>query len=277
MFKTIKRLKLLLIYIFSNQTVVTDLQIIDQSSDYTSTNKHNKNTTVSFKVFSKESKYSTKFNKFIGKKRKVWIVAHGFRDSIAKEGVFFDICNALVAKYPQDFVIGINWQNLAAGKSVIKSLDVHRSATWVGPIARSVFDKLQMWGLSHGSDLNLIGHSLGSLLVSEIARTCLETTGVKAGNLIAIEPPSEQLSPLYQNGNSKYLTQLNPRVNRVNSFQDVCTNSLAVIANGSGAVSLDFAKTAQELEIVKFEHPLSFIKGHYWVLEYFAKNINKYI
>jgi hypothetical protein len=275
---SLQKIKESLYYTFSKENLCTDLVVGSENSEYTSLSRGEYfENIINFHIFSKENKLSLKF-KNIFKQRQVWIVVHGFRDSFEQDGMFNSICKSIVKKYPDDLVIGVCWKDLAIGASVIKSLDVHRAATWTGPISKGVFKKLQLWGVDNGSNLHLIGHSLGSILVTEIARECLEKTQTKVEELIAIEVPSETLAPLYRNGESdRYITQLNPRTTRIDSLQLVSVKSLSVVAFGSIATNIDFARTANQIELVTFKHPLSFIKGHHWVVEYFANNINKFI
>jgi Ca2+-binding RTX toxin-like protein len=85
----------------------------------------------------------------------------------------------------------------AASSNIILTLDWSQAAQATSPttankrtgvVADFVFEKLRAWGLNDGSKVNLVGHSLGTLVASEIAFKFGQ-----ANTLVALDPPSEAL------------------------------------------------------------------------------------
>jgi hypothetical protein len=114
----------------------------------------------------------------------VWVVIHGWND---KAQTFESLANVVHNANPNDIVLTLDWREAAGNTWPTGNWD---AATWITPIAKFAVQKLNEWGLSKvtgGSNLNLIGHSLGSLLSGEIASRF--TGGVNT--ITALEPPSE--------------------------------------------------------------------------------------
>jgi Putative serine esterase (DUF676) len=222
------------------------------------------------------------------KGERIWIVTHGFSDSFDHD--FIRISEDLVDQYPQDLVFNLDWSNIAEGLGPGESNDVCRVATWIRPIAEKLFDELEYFGLSDPTKLSFVGHSLGTLLVAEIARVFFEKYGLKSGKLIAIDPPSETAVASYINNSSitstynrarnlfenkyleteSYLVRLNPKFLRVASFSDYFQESLSLIGNNSIAGSAKLAKTCSKTVLVKFNSFLEVRRGHSWLVTLLA-------
>jgi hypothetical protein len=136
------------------------------------------------------------------------------------------------------------------------------ASTWIYPTAQKVAQKLQSRGFTDGSKLRVVGHSLGSIMSTEIGK---QFSG--AGYGVFLDPPSDpcfgdynvQISPDYKKDNLSSATRTNAP-NR--SF--VGANSLCG--------SQDHNRTALKSFRVDFQtNSGSLCQEHGWVHETFAR------
>lgn len=163
------------------------------------------------------SKSSTKANK-------TWIVTHGWNvsaeDNLNYAGDFSDLGKAVSDANPDDRVLLLDWEEAAAGgKLDLKAEDTpssidallrlgnYTAAKWIRPVAEWVVKKLEeefkVDAEYASKNLNLIGHSLGSLLSNEIARIWQEKQtadkkgidkdgkGIGVNTIFVLDPPSQ--------------------------------------------------------------------------------------
>ena len=170
--------------------------------------------------------------------RNVWIVSHGWLPPSTNRQKINDLANAVAQSRPSDIVLTLDWSN-AAG-----TIDVLNAAKWINPIAEVVANKLKAWGwgLTDGTKLNLIGHSLGSLLSTEIAAR----VGF-AQTITALEPPSESLGLFDLDGRTPSFRE------RPKSFSGFSNFSRAFVGSTSPAASSEFAATADESILMQFD------------------------
>jgi len=137
----------------------------------------------------------------------IWIVSHGWNDSIDSfdlKNNFKDIANQIKKEYPNDIVLTLDWsEGSYNGKDKIAKDIPHPkgvciASTWIKPTAEAVYNKLnQVWGLQRtdGQRIRVIGHSLGSIMSTEISQQFYQTKydngNTGADLLIALDPPSE--------------------------------------------------------------------------------------
>ena len=207
------------------------------------------------------------------KNTNIWIITHGFADGFDQD--FIDVAEQVKKYYPNDVVLGLDWSLIANGLSPALSVDVHRSATWIKPISEVVFERLLLWGLNSNVELKTIGHSLGSLLCSEIALRYKEKFNKCIPQLIALDPPSEITAKLYKQ--SRFLVQANPAIERVSSFAEIAEDSLALVGYNSIAGNHSLASSADRSYLVKFNDVREIRNGHFWVVrgfEQFLRDVN---
>jgi len=167
----------------------------------------------------------------------VWIVSHGWLPPlITNRQKINDLANVVAQSRPGDIVLTLDWSN-AAG-----TVDVLNAAKWINPIAEVVADKLRVWGLTNGTKINLIGHSLGSLLSTEIAAR----VGF-AQTITALEPPSESFGLYDLDGRTTSFRE------RPKSFSGFSNFSRAFVGSTSFAASSEFAATADESILMQFD------------------------
>ncbi len=125
-----------------------------------------------------------------------WLIIHGWND--APEGKIADVAQEIANTKPGDRVLLLDWREAAYNNS--ESLGVEfgvpgrgnfRAATWISPVAEFAVEALNdFYGISTqeaSQSLNLIGHSLGSLVNAEMGRIyrdglLLENNTFLAGN-----------------------------------------------------------------------------------------------
>jgi hypothetical protein len=150
--------------------------------------------------------------------KKTWVIIHGLNDnpddSSDNDGDFSDIAKALTTK-TNDNVFLLDWKQAAAGGIVDKNdnapnalmrLGNYTGAKWIRPVAEFAVKKLKEFGIDAkyaAENLNLVGHSLGSLLSNEIARIYkngftdnndgkeTKANGIGVNSILALDPPSQ--------------------------------------------------------------------------------------
>ena len=155
--------------------------------------------------------------------KQTWIVIHGLNvdasDNSKYAGDFSDLGKAVAQANPGDRVLLLDWKEAATGGKVSSDPKVDESipallrlgnytaAKWIRPVAEWVVKKLkEEFGVDAeyaSKNLNLIGHSLGSLLSNEIARVWQEEQtaakqgidkdgkGIGVNTIFALDPPSQ--------------------------------------------------------------------------------------
>jgi hypothetical protein len=84
-------------------------------------------------------------------------------------------------------VITLNWKESAAATAVSPN-SVDQS---IQPIARKVANKLKIWGITNAQQLNMVGHSMGTIMITEIAKAMRDQQGAGESNrLIYLDPPN---------------------------------------------------------------------------------------
>lgn len=135
-----------------------------------------------------------------------WVITHGWNDNIG--GNFEEIANKIKTINPNDQVLLLDWReasnneannsggNLGAGLSGGNG----DAATWIASVAQFAVETLRdVYGIDSQEalqNLNLIGHSLGSLLSSEIGRIYREGSNRNGENIEGIEPNREGVATI---------------------------------------------------------------------------------
>jgi Ca2+-binding RTX toxin-like protein/pimeloyl-ACP methyl ester carboxylesterase len=131
----------------------------------------------------------------------VWIIAHGWNGN---NNALSRIAESIQATDPDAIVLGIDWRQASHtehqdGAGAFYGLDglfYTRGAnfyatSWVGPVAEVVAEQLKAWGVP-GSQLNLVGHSIGAYLTAELA---YQMGGVDT--ITALEPATDVDKPYF--------------------------------------------------------------------------------
>jgi uncharacterized protein YfaP (DUF2135 family) len=130
---------------------------------------------------------------------KTWVVIPGWNDNSpsSEKGSLYDLAQTIKSKNQNDRVLMLDWSEasnnngeMAAGKLTRGN---YYAATWIRPVAEAVAKKLQeIDGGISGKNINLVGHSLGSILSAEIGSEYKKNNGFGVNSIIALDPPSER-------------------------------------------------------------------------------------
>jgi pimeloyl-ACP methyl ester carboxylesterase len=233
-----------------------------------------------------------------------WLIIHGWND--APEGKIADVAQEIANTKPGDRVLLLDWREAAYNNS--ESLGVEfgvpgrgnfRAATWISPVAEFAVKALNdFYGISTQSasqSLNLIGHSLGSLVNAEMGRIyrdglLLENNNFLSGNtqgartITALDPPSARNrdeNPLFDDPDED-IYDVDGRVNGIQApekFADVSAFSRSFVGEKSIAGNPELAITADEAFQMDFgtisEFATDFGSEHGRVVRAFTNTINQ--
>ncbi|MBD2041027.1 hypothetical protein [Microcoleus sp. FACHB-672] len=226
--------------------------------------------------------------------KQTWVIIHGWNNSSLTDSID-SLAKSVAAARPGDRVLALDWREVSynalredlgpIGNAYASAAGGNlRAATWIGAVAEFAVKTLEeVWGINSEEalrSLNLIGHSLGSLVSAEIGRIYRDDTNradtrlnltnpnaVGVRTITALDPPSEF--------RGKY--DLDSRFageNRPESFRDVSEFSRAFVGSNSLAGNQDFAVTADESFQIDFgnraERLTDIGDEHGWVIETFT-------
>lgn len=252
--------------------------------------------------------------------KQTWIVIHGLNvdasDNTKNAADFSDLGKAVSQANPGDRVLLLDWSKAAAGGKLndkevdplgalpLLRLGNYTAAKWIRPVAEWVVNKLkEEFGVDAeyaSKNLNLIGHSLGSLLSNEIARVWQEKQtaakqgidkdgkGIGVNTIFALDPPSHlNISGLslgqpgfgYDvDGRTAVMDFISPNSGSDQiyqpNFKEVSRFSRAFVGRNSLSGNQKFAAQADESFQMSFsdEGRLDTGEEHLWVIDAF-KNL----
>ncbi|WP_414622513.1 DUF4114 domain-containing protein [Calothrix sp. CCY 0018] len=233
-----------------------------------------------------------------------WLIIHGWND--APEGKFTDVAQEIANTKPGDRVLLLDWREAAYNNS--ESLGVEfgvpgrgnfRAATWISPVAEFAVKALNdFYGISTqeaSQSLNLIGHSLGSLVNAEMGRIyrdglLLENNNFLSGNtegartITALDPPSARNrdeNPLFDDPDED-IYDVDGREEGIQApekFADVSVFSRSFVGEKSIAGNPELAITADEAFQMDFgtisEFATDFGSEHARVVKAFTNTVNQ--
>jgi pimeloyl-ACP methyl ester carboxylesterase len=209
-----------------------------------------------------------------------------------------DVADLIQEKRPQDRVLLIDWSEASNHGKIENSGNID-AATWIGAVAQNIVTRLQ--GEKYGvtpeiakSKLNLVGHSLGSLVSAEIGKIYRDGTNRLGENIVdgnrdgvksitALDPPSDGQNPL--NGSEYAANPLGgydidfrrDGVDQSEPFSKVSLFSRALVGKSSIAGDQAFAATAEESFLMNFPGSLRAPGSeHKWVVQAYANLISQY-
>jgi uncharacterized protein with LGFP repeats/pimeloyl-ACP methyl ester carboxylesterase len=109
--------------------------------------------------------------------RPTWIVSHGWTGKPTDKTIT-ELANAIDRYQEGDQVLFLDWSEPAKG-------DLTSAASWIPDVAKFAVEKLKEWKIK-STNINLVGHSLGTFVSYEIAKGM---GGVS--KLIALDPATE--------------------------------------------------------------------------------------
>jgi len=107
-----------------------------------------------------------------------WIISHGMNNT-------WEDMRGLAAEIqlarPQAIIILVDWSGAREGVSSPTDTD-----QWIRPTAEVLAQKLKDWGIEDASELNLAGHSMGTMMINEIASQFSNN----ANGMYFLDPPN---------------------------------------------------------------------------------------
>lgn len=110
--------------------------------------------------------------------REVYLVSHGMNNSSAD---LANVSDTIRDQKQDSIVLSIDWSGSQSAIGNPNTTD-----EWIRPTAKIVADKLKRWGLNDASKLNMVGHSIGSIMINEIAKAF----GGVVNSLVYLDPPN---------------------------------------------------------------------------------------
>ena len=144
------------------------------------------------------------------KPKRTWLIIHGWLND-SNSADIKKLADTVAQQQRGDRVLMLDWgeaamnkgENGRVGDDGQKSIGVYYAASWIRPVAEVAVEQLKskygLTGTEAASNLNIIGHSLGTLMAAEIGGIYfgLDPKGNKTGegvpikSIIALDPPSE--------------------------------------------------------------------------------------
>jgi pimeloyl-ACP methyl ester carboxylesterase len=212
--------------------------------------------------------------------RPVWIVIHGWDNPVVDAyNDILPVAQTVKQSRPNDIVLTLDWSEAAKTPNPLMGIggvarqENWHAATWIGPVADWAAQKLKDWGLTDGSFVNLIGHSLGSFMSSEIAARF-----GKVRSITALDPASDDnLVGLKGVPAENYDLDLrDPAENKPRRFDSVSDFSRAFVGGKDSSENpfgdRTLASTAHESFVLDYDR-FAPIKTHGWVVETFRQLI----
>jgi hypothetical protein len=220
---------------------------------------------------------------------KTWVIIPGWNDGSAKDPTnttnptsLKALAEKVAKEHPNDRVLMLDWTEASTNNNSITSTlrdapGNQTAATWIQPIAKAAVKQLESIGIT-GKDLNLIGHSLGSILSAEIGQEYKKNQGVGGkgvNSIVALEPPATSVLTGYvingENGNK-----------RPTPFKDAAKYSISFYAQSGGLNGLstsisadpDLAATANNSFLINLPFKVLPQSPHTEVVRVFNKLIS---
>lgn len=221
----------------------------------------------------------------------VVVVIHGWRSSYQ---AFKGLYETIESKYPDKQVVGLDWSELADLPGDFGDFNLpfnsplqlkpENTARAIAYVAETIAEQLQTVFDVTGSELTIIGHSLGSLVASEMGRL-YQAISDPIEQLVALDPAAFAKSYDIDGRDEAMLGssfiplpglgQLIPGLKQtVEDFNKVAQNSLSLVVKDENLIAglagdNDFAATANDSFLVDFPFTLNPAKPHNAVIPVF--------
>ena len=177
-----------------------------------------------------------------------WVIIHGWNDTPVRAEGFTEIADLVADIVPvvaaNDRVLTLDWSEAAGNESFGDLGGVVNAATWITPTAEFAVETLRdEYGVTDDyakNQLNLVGHSLGPYVASEMGRIFKETNNTGVRTITALDPGSE--------ARGEFILDVRPGQprRRVTGFSDVSAFSRSFFGESSSAGSSQNSLTANE-------------------------------
>lgn len=225
-----------------------------------------------------------------GEVDQTWVIVHGWNSSPQGDNVKYLIKETIANAKANDRVLALDWSEASNNSgSPLDNVQLVLgggngvAATWIAPTAKFAVEALEEFGINSSNantNLNLIGHSLGSFVSSEIGRIYRtgqyrrneepkSTNGVGVRTITALDPASRINLPA---GGYDLDFEIEGRQNP-ESFADNAAFSRSFVGRGSIAGSPELADTADEAYEINFIGSQD--EKHGRVIKVFANLLNR--
>ena len=116
------------------------------------------------------------------KKSKVWVISHGMNNIWEDmRDLAESIKTAELEKGYNPIIILVDWSGAREGVTFPTDTD-----GWIRPTAEVLEPKLKEWGIENATELNFAGHSMGTMMINEIAKKLSNN----ANGMYFLDPPN---------------------------------------------------------------------------------------
>jgi pimeloyl-ACP methyl ester carboxylesterase len=144
---------------------------------------------------------------------------------------------------------------------------VCRSGTWIQQISEQTKNQLSNWGLTDPSKIKLVGHSMGTILSTEIGLRY----NSQVSQSILLDPPSDPCPGAYNvNDPAGPFNET-----KKSDLDKSSLNNRALVGANSLAGNQEHARTAQKSFQINFGSSTTNDSEHGWVQETFKNMINQ--
>jgi hypothetical protein len=197
-------------------------------------------------------------------KSNVWILSHGWNGNL-------DVMNEIAKniqndeQFKDDIILVMDWRQAAHTGGLPN--EVCRSGTWLQQLSEQTKSRLSEWGFSDPSKLKLIGHSMGTILSTEIGLRY----DSKVNQSILLDPPSDPCAGGYNVNDPAGWNNETKKSNLDKSS----LNSRALVGAQSLAGQQGYTRTAHKSFQMNFKSTTTNDSEHGWVQETFRNMISQ--
>jgi hypothetical protein len=216
--------------------------------------------------------------------KSMWIITHGMSaDTNVKAKNHMDVGKAITSSYAQNqpLVLFYDWGDLSrdAGGNNPHNVDQHLGQSTSYKLAK----RLKSWGMSDTSTLNLVGHSMGTMMINQLAYALQyneKMTG-EIDRMFYLDPPRWGNGKFQADANSEESKFIYTRYNGYNSksIRARIQRSFVGLNDGLGVNGCGndlLAKTANEVIGIRNKHDGHPCKIHGGVVFVFANLVKDF-
>ena len=189
--------------------------------------------------------------------RQVWIVAHGQKnDGSSMDDVTNAIYNHTDSSgnydHRKDIILTVGWKE-CTNTFITPNID-----QCIRPIAEDIAKSLKQWGLTNPNNLKMVGHSMGTFMITEISKALKDNEGLtNANTLYLLDPPHYWADLAYtvddRSGN------LDSRYDINNGYKHFSPDSKIIAFTGLDKQGQDNGCGNSDLNQTAYEHVTIFI------------------
>jgi hypothetical protein len=184
------------------------------------------------------------FIKYDGNSR-VWLLTHGWNSNVTAQnnGWIPEYVDSLKKddRYKNDIILTLDWSSLAKGSNLSTACP-NGPNTWIEPIAEKVATILkEQWGFTKPEKINMIGHSLGTIMISTLTDkiASINNRNIGSNSNIYLSPPG--YCPFF----NEYQIDNRFPYTKFSSYTNRASNSISFVQQGTLADQFPLGNTAK--------------------------------